>query len=93
MTPVDAAPAGTRQVLPALFASTVTTIAVFLPVLFLRDEERRARSSPTFALTISIAVALSILVAITVLPAAASGWLQARRLSWAHGLRRRLALG
>ncbi|MFO1516986.1 MAG: efflux RND transporter permease subunit [Lysobacterales bacterium] len=83
MTPVDAALAGTRQVLPALFASTVTTIAVFLPVLFLRDEEGQIFAD--LALTISIAVALSILVAITVLPAAASGWLQARRLSSGYG--------
>ena len=30
---------GTRQVVPALFASTTTTIAVFLPVLFLKNVE------------------------------------------------------
>jgi multidrug efflux pump subunit AcrB len=83
MTPVDAALAGTRQVLPALFASTVTTIAVFLPVLFLRDEEGQIFAD--LALTISIAVAISIVVAITVLPAAAGGWLKAKKLSSHYG--------
>lgn len=68
--PIDqAAHDGTRQVVPALFASTTTTIAVFLPVLFLEDVEGQIFAD--LALTISIAVAFSILVAITVVPAAA----------------------
>jgi multidrug efflux pump subunit AcrB len=83
MTPVEAALAGTRQVLPALFASTVTTIAVFLPVLFLRDEEGQIFAD--LALTISIAVAISIVVAVTVLPAAAGGWLKAKKLGSGFG--------
>jgi multidrug efflux pump subunit AcrB len=64
---------GTRQVVPALFASTTTTIAVFLPVLFLKDVEGQIFSD--LALTISIAVAFSIIVAVTVVPAAAGRWL------------------
>jgi len=83
MTPIEAALAGTRQVLPALFASTVTTIAVFLPVLFLKDEEGQIFAD--LALTISIAVAISIVVAITVLPAAAGGWLKAKRFNSGFG--------
>ena len=59
--------------MPALFASTTTTIAVFLPVLFLKDVEGQMFAD--LALTISIAVALSIVVAITVVPAAAGRWL------------------
>jgi len=77
--PADAAHAGTREVVGALFASTVTTIAVFLPVLFLEDVEGQLFAD--LALTISIAVAISMLVAITVLPAAAGGWLKAKRLA------------
>ncbi len=69
----QAAHDGTRQVVPALFASTTTTIAVFLPVLFLEDVEGQIFAD--LALTISIAVAFSILVAITVVPAAAGRWL------------------
>ncbi len=83
MTPLEAAKTGTEQVVPALVASTITTIAVFLPVLFLRDVEGQIFAD--LALTISIAVALSIVVAITVLPAAASGWLKAKKLKSGYG--------
>jgi len=69
----QAAHEGTSQVVPALFASTTTTIAVFLPVLFLKDVEGQIFSD--LALTISIAVAFSIVVAVTVVPAAAGRWL------------------
>lgn len=69
----QAAHDGARQVVPALFASTTTTIAVFLPVLFLKDVEGQIFAD--LALTISIAVAFSILVAVTVVPAAAGRWL------------------
>lgn len=69
----QAAQEGTAQVVPALFASTTTTIAVFLPVLFLKDVEGQIFSD--LALTISIAVAFSIVVAVTVVPAAAGRWL------------------
>lgn len=69
----QAAHDGTRQVVPALFASTTTTIAVFLPVLFLKDVEGQIFAD--LALTISIAVAFSIVVAVTVVPAAAGRWL------------------
>jgi len=83
MTPIEAARVGTKQVVPALVASTITTIAVFLPVLFLRDVEGQIFAD--LALTISIAVALSIVVAITVLPAAAGGWLKAKKLKSGYG--------
>jgi len=83
MTPLEAAKEGTQQVVPALVASTITTIAVFLPVLFLRDVEGQIFAD--LALTISIAVALSIVVAITVLPAAAGGWLKAKKLKSGYG--------
>lgn len=65
---------GTRQVAGALLASTLTTVAVFLPVIFMRDVEGQLFAD--LALTISIAVAISMLVAVTVLPAAARGWLR-----------------
>src|SRR5882724_9893532 len=65
----QAAREGAQQVGGALFASTATTIAVFVPVLFLKDVEGQLFGD--LALTISIAVALSILLALTLLPAAA----------------------
>jgi multidrug efflux pump subunit AcrB len=59
---------GPRQVAGALLASTATTIAVFVPVLFLKDVEGQLFGD--LALTISIAVAISIVTALTLLPAA-----------------------
>ncbi|MFL6603683.1 MAG: efflux RND transporter permease subunit [Steroidobacteraceae bacterium] len=62
----EAARQGARQVAGALVASTATTIAVFVPVLFLKDVEGQLFGD--LALTISIAVAISIVVALTLLP-------------------------
>jgi multidrug efflux pump subunit AcrB len=59
---------GARQVAGALLASTATTIAVFVPVLFLKDVEGQLFGD--LALTISLAVAISIVAALTLLPAA-----------------------
>jgi len=82
MTPAEAALKGTNQVVGALIASTITTVAVFLPVVFLKDVEGQIFAD--LALTISIAVAISVIVAITVLPAA-SGWLKAKKLKSGYG--------
>ena len=79
----QAADSGTRQVVPALIASTTTTIAVFLPVLFLKDVEGQIFAD--LALTISIAVAFSIVVAITVVPAAAAYWLGSHSKNSGYG--------
>lgn len=79
----QAAHDGARQVVPALFASTTTTIAVFLPVLFLEDVEGQIFAD--LALTISIAVAFSIIVAVTVVPAAAGRWFNAHTTSSGYG--------
>ena len=61
---------GARQVAGALFASTATTVAVFVPVLFLKDVEGQLFGD--LALTISIAVAISIVAALTLLPVSLS---------------------
>jgi multidrug efflux pump subunit AcrB len=61
---------GARQVAGALFASTATTVAVFVPVLFLKDVEGQLFGD--LALTISIAVAISIIAALTLLPVSLS---------------------
>jgi multidrug efflux pump subunit AcrB len=79
----EAAATGARQVQGALFASTLTTVAVFLPVIFMADVEGQLFSD--LAITVSIAVGISLLVALTVLPAAAGGWLKAKRLTAASG--------
>ena len=80
--PTLAALKGTAQVKSALLASTATTVAIFLPVLFLEDVEGQLFAD--LALTIAIAVCMSLLVALTVLPAVASNWLQPKRLTRDH---------
>lgn len=74
MAAARAALEGTRQVGGALVASTLTTVAVFLPVIFMEDVEGQLFAD--LAVTISIAVGISLLVAVTVLPAAAGRWLR-----------------
>ncbi|MBL1142454.1 MAG: efflux RND transporter permease subunit [Proteobacteria bacterium] len=65
----DASIQGTSQVYGALLASTATTIAIFLPIVFLRDEVGQLFSD--LAITITAAIAFSLLTAITVVPTAA----------------------
>jgi multidrug efflux pump subunit AcrB len=66
----DAVAKGTRQISGALFASTVTSVAIFAPVLFMSGIEGQLFQD--LALTIAVAVSASFLIAITVLPVAAS---------------------
>jgi len=82
LTMGEASLRGTREVVGALFASTATSIAIFLPVIFLEDAEGQLFAD--LALTIAISVAISMLVAVTVLPAAAQRWLGSAALADAH---------
>ena len=68
--PFVAAVRGTQEVLGAVTASTITTVAVFLPIVFVQEEAGQLFRD--IALAISAAVALSLLVSITVIPTAAS---------------------
>ena len=77
--PTVAALTGTRQVKGALLASTATTVAIFLPVLFLQDVEGQLFAD--LALTISIAVVISLIVALTILPTVAGSWLKPQKLT------------
>lgn len=65
-----AAVEGVRQVWPAIFASTMTTVLVFLPVAFVQQEAGQLYSD--IAIAVSAAIVASMLVAITVLPTAAA---------------------
>jgi len=60
---------GTKQITGALFASTVTSVAIFVPVLFMDGMEGQLFQD--LALTIAVAVSASFFIAITVLPVAA----------------------
>jgi len=62
----DAALEGTREVWGAVLASTATTVAVFLPVIFIQEESGQLFRDIAIAITFSIT--LSLLVSITVIP-------------------------
>ena len=70
---LQAALEGATQVWPALFASTLTTVIVFLPVIFMKNTEGQLFAD--LALTIAVAVSVSLVMAVTVLPVAAARWL------------------
>lgn len=60
----------TQEVWGALLASTVTTVAVFLPILFI--EERAGQLFKDIAIAISSAIVVSLIVSITVIPTLSS---------------------
>ena len=66
----QAALAGVRGVWAAVLASTMTTILVFAPVLFVQEEAGQLYSD--IAIAISASIFVSMLVAMTIVPAAAA---------------------
>jgi len=67
---------GALQVTGALFASTATSVAIFLPILFMAGIEGQLFSD--LALTLSIAVIASLVTAVTILPIASQYWLKSQ---------------
>ena len=70
LKPFDAAVAGVRRVWPAVLACTLTTVLVFAPTLFIREEAGQIYSD--IAIAISSSILASMVVAMTVLPAMAA---------------------
>ncbi|MDR1015472.1 MAG: efflux RND transporter permease subunit [Coriobacteriales bacterium] len=70
-SPVKAAVNGAGQVAGAIIASTLTTICVFLPIVFVQGLTRQLFTD--FALTFAYALLASLLVALTLVPTMASG--------------------
>src|SRR5690606_37039727 len=68
--PFVAAVKGTQDVWGAILSSTLTTIAVFLPIVFVQEEAGQLFRD--IALAISGAVGLSMLVSMTVIPTSAA---------------------
>ncbi|MGI3131574.1 efflux RND transporter permease subunit [Halopseudomonas pachastrellae] len=68
MDRLRAAVAGVSKVWPAILASTLTTVMVFLPVMFIQEEAGQLYSD--IAIAITSAILVSMLVAITAVPAA-----------------------
>lgn len=66
MSVADAAYKGTKEVWGALVASSSTTMAVFLPIIFLQDEAGQLFKD--IAIAVTSAVLFSLFVSITVIP-------------------------
>ena len=73
---VKAAYDGTTEVWGAVLASTLTTAAVFIPIMFI--QEQTGQLFRDIAIAISVSVILSLLVSITVIPSASSKYLSAK---------------
>ncbi len=63
---IDASSEGAREVWGAVLASTLTTMAVFVPVIFVKEEAGQLFRD--IAIAVSVGVGLSLIVAITVIP-------------------------
>ena len=63
---LDAAVTATKEVWGAVLASTLTTIAVFLPIVFIKEEAGQLFGD--IAIAVSAAVGLSLITSITVIP-------------------------
>ncbi|MDR1480193.1 MAG: efflux RND transporter permease subunit [Planctomycetaceae bacterium] len=72
-SPLKAAYDGTREVWGAVLAQTLTTVAVFGPVLTIEEESGQLFCD--LAIAVSASVLISLLVAITVIPVSAAKWL------------------
>ena len=75
----ESAEQGAEQVWGALLASTATTVAIFLPVFFLKDIEGQLFGD--LALTIAIAVSVSLVVAVVLLPVLAKYFLKQQKVN------------
>jgi HAE1 family hydrophobic/amphiphilic exporter-1 len=64
--PFDSAYDGTKEVWGAVLASTLTTVAVFLPVVFIQEEAGQLFKD--IAIAVSCAVILSLFVSVSVIP-------------------------
>ncbi len=73
-TVIQAAVSGAQQVLGAITASTLTTVCVFLPIVFLEGLTRQLFTD--LALTMTYSLLASLLVALTLVPAMAAGMLK-----------------
>lgn len=80
-TPMQAAVEGTREVGMAVLATSLSLIAVFLPVAFMAGIVGRFMNS--FGITMAIAIAISLVVSFTLTPMMSARWL--RREDLQHG--------
>lgn len=88
----QAASSGSSEVAIAITASTITTIAVFLPVIFVPGIAGVLFKDQ--ALTVTFSLAASLIVALTVVPLLCSRFLklesEGRRINWLRGIAKNL---
>ncbi len=77
MDPFEAAIEGTREIGPAVMATTISLMAVFVPIGFMQGIVGRFMSS--FGLTASFAVAVSLIVSFTLTPMLAARLIKRKR--------------
>jgi HAE1 family hydrophobic/amphiphilic exporter-1 len=77
MDPVQAAIEGTREIGLAVLATTLSLLAVFIPVGFMTGIVGRFMSS--FGLTSAAAIAVSLIVSFTLTPMLAARWIKPHR--------------
>ncbi|HEX6861438.1 MAG TPA: efflux RND transporter permease subunit, partial [Thermoanaerobaculia bacterium] len=85
MTAREAAIQGTKEVGLAVLATSLSLIAVFLPVAFMGGIVGRFMNS--FGVTMAFAIAISLLVSFTLTPMMSSRWLKAKDVAEGHGTR------
>lgn len=65
---------GCKEVAGALFSSTLTSVAIFVPILFMEGAEGQLFKD--LAITLSVTVSMSLLAALVLLPTATAYWLK-----------------
>ncbi|MCB1023257.1 MAG: efflux RND transporter permease subunit [Acidobacteria bacterium] len=79
MEPFHAAIEGTREIGLAVLATTLSLLAVFIPVGFMTGIVGRFMSS--FGLTSAAAIAVSLVVSFTITPMLAARWIKKKKRS------------
>ncbi|MFZ5444524.1 MAG: efflux RND transporter permease subunit [Myxococcota bacterium] len=77
MSPAQAAIEGTKEIGLAVLATTLSLIAVFLPIAFVAGVPGRFLGS--FGITMSFSIAVSLFVSFTLTPSLAARWLKAKK--------------
>ena len=88
-TVIQAAVSGAAQVVGAITASTLTTVCVFLPIVFVEGITKQLFTD--LALTMTYSLLASLIVALTLVPAMASGMLKKEKAVKAGLLERALS--
>ncbi len=83
VSPWEAAFAGTKEIGLAVLATTLSLVAVFLPVAFMSGIVGRFLNS--FGLTMAFAIMVSLLVSFTLTPMLSARWLKRPAADVAHG--------